>query len=208
MTNEELVQKYYHGDADALEQLCEQLSKLVRSLAHDTAELFNGADKEELYNVGMLKMMELLNTKSYDPSRAKLSTYIYPHIQGNMRRWMEKNSASISLDQLLEDGYDFPSGASMEYAVYRIMLVGLVEEQFRKLPARDQYILGSYYGVFGFEEMSLDDLAFEEMLTIEGARKANEAALQRLQELCANSKIPVLKWAYRAVNHFRHNSYL
>ena len=125
-----------------------------------------------------------------------------------MRRWLEQNTFSISLDQLLEDGYDFPSGTAMEYAVYRIMLVRLVEEQFRKLSARDQYILGSYFGVFGFEEMSLDDLAFEEMLTIEGARKANEAALLRLRELCVNSEIPVLKWAYATVNHFRHNSYL
>lgn len=86
MTNEELVQKYYCGDSEALEQLCKQLSKFVHSLAYDTAEIFNGADKEELFNVGILKLMELLNTKSYDPSSAKLSTYIYPHIQGCSRK--------------------------------------------------------------------------------------------------------------------------
>ena len=202
MTNEELVQKYYHGDADALEQLCEQISEMIHSLAYRTARQFEGSDTEELYNVGMLKLMELLNRRSYDPSRAKLSTYIYPHIQGAMRRWLEQNTCPIFLDQLTEDGFDFSSGVSLEYTIYRKLLIELAEQQFRKLSTRDQYILGSYYGVFGLEEKSLDELSFEEMLTIEGTRKAKEAALLRLQELCENSEIPVLRWAYRTVNHF------
>lgn len=202
MTNEELVQKYYHGDADALEQLCEQISEMIHSLAYRTARQFEGSDAEELYNVGMLKLMELLNRRSYDPSIAKLSTYIYPHIQGAMRRWLEQNTCPISLDQLTEDGFNFSSGVSLEYTIYRKLLIELVDQKFRKLSARDQYILGSYYGVFGLEEKTLDELSFEEMLTIEGTRKAKEAALMRLQELCENSEIPVLRWAYRTVNHF------
>lgn len=103
MTNEELVQKYYCGDSEALEQLCEQLSKFVHSLAYDTAEIFNGADKEELFNVGILKLMELLNTKSYDPSRAKLSTYIYPHIQGTMLYECYNESNPYDNEQIVSD---------------------------------------------------------------------------------------------------------
>lgn len=208
MTNEELVQKYYLGDAESLEPLCQQISEMIHSLALNTARQFHRPDAEDLYNVGMLKLMELLNRRSYDPSRAKLSTYIYPHIQGAMRRWLEQNTCPISLDQLTEDGFDFSSGVSLEYTIYRKLLIELVDQQFRKLSTRDQYILGSYYGVFGLEEKSLDELSFEEMLTIEGTRKANEAALLRLRELCGNSEISVLKWAYATVNHFRHNSHL
>ena len=90
MSNEELVQLYYQGNQDALSQLCQKNEKLILSLAHKTAGNFNYHDPEELYSVGMLAFIELLNSRSYDPEKSRLSTYIFPHIQGAMHRFLEK----------------------------------------------------------------------------------------------------------------------
>lgn len=83
----------------------------------------------------------------------------------------------------------------MEYTVLRNIQLELPEGVFRKLPAKDQYILGSYLGVYRYEQKSAEELAFEEMLTLDGVYKAKEAALQRLRKLCESSAIPLWRQA-------------
>lgn len=244
MSNEELVRLYYQGNQDALSQLCQKNEKLILSLAHKTAENFNCHDPEELCSVGMLAFIELLNSRSYDPEKSRLSTYIFPHIQGEMHRFLEKNTGSIALskyqidlirkaqrlyhelnmavdavatemnipsaraaqlinhnthaisfDELYEEEQDCPFTESVEHAVLKNIQLELMAEQFHKLPAKDQYILGSSLGIFGYEQKTVDDLAFEEMLTPDGVYKAKEAALQRLRKLCQNSAIPLWRQA-------------
>lgn len=241
MSNEELVQLYYQGNQDALSQLCQKNEKLILSLAHKTAGNFNYHDPEELYSVGMLAFIELLNSRSYDPEKSRLSTYIFPHIQGAMHRFLEKNTGTIaltkyqmdlirkaqrlyheanlavevvatelgistyraeqlvnhnthdiSLEQLFEDEQVCPFSEPMEYTVLKNIQLEHLESLFKKLSAKDQCILGSYLGVYGYEQKSAEELAFEEMLTPDGIYKAKEAALERLRKLCMDS--PILLW--------------
>lgn len=250
MSNEELVRLYYQGDQNALNQLCEKNEKLIVSLAHKTAGNFNYHDPEELCSVGMLAFIELLSSRDYDPEKGRLSTYIFPHIQGEMHRFLEKNTGSIaltkyqmelirkaqrlyheanlaaeavatelgisayraeqlinynthdiSLEQLYEEEKEHPFSAPMEYTVLRNIQLELLEGLFRKLPAKDQYILGSFLGVYGYEQKSAEELAFEEILTPDGIYKAKEAALERLRKLCMESPILLWRYAYKLTKH-------
>ena len=254
MTNEELVRLYYQGDQDALSQLCQKNEKLIVSLAHKTVGNFNYHDPEELCSVGMLAFIELLNSRDYDPEKARLSTYIFPHIQGEMHRFLEKNTGSIaltkyqmdlirkaqrlyheanlavaevatelgistyraeqlinhnthdiSLEQLFEDEKECPFSEPMEYTVLKNIQFEHLESLFKKLPAKDQYILGSYLGVYGYEHKSAEELAFEEMLTPDGIYKAKEAALERLRKLCMDSPILLWRRAYKLTKHAVQN---
>lgn len=240
MSNEELVQLYYQGDQDALSQLCQKNEKLIISLAHKAAASYCYNDTEDLCSVGMLAFLELLNSKTYNPEKTKLSTYFYPHIQGFMYRHIEKNTGSISLtkyqmdlvrkaqqlhhevhmavdavakelgissaraamlinhntrpisfDELYDEDQNCPFTESVDHTVLKNIQIELLEEQFRQLSAKDQYILGSYCGVFGYVQKSVDTLALEEILTVDGVHKAKEAAWRRLQKLCRNSAIPL-----------------
>lgn len=250
MSNEELVQLYYQGNQDALSQLCQKNEKLIVSLAHKTAGNFNYHDPEELCSVGMLAFIELISCRDYDPEKARLSTYIIPHIQGEMHRFLEKNTGSIaltkyqmdlirkaqrlyheanlaaeavatelgisayraeqlinynthdiSLEQLYEEDKEHPFSAPMEYTVLRNIQLELLAELFQKLPKKDQYILGSFLGVYGYEQKSAEELAFEEMLTPDGIYKAKEAALERLRKLCMESPILLWRQAYKLTKH-------
>lgn len=249
MTNEKLVQLYYQGSEDALEQLYQKNKNLIRSIAVRSAEVFNYSDIEELCSVGTVAFLELLNKREYDPESGKLSTYLYPQLQGTMFRYLEKNTGSIhlskhqmalirkaqrlyhelnmavdavaakmhisparaallisynthaiSFDELYEEEQGYLFTESVEHTVLKSIQIELMEEQFRKLSAKDQYILGSSLGVFGYEQKSVDDLAFEEMLTPDGVYKAKEAALQRLRKLCWNSAIPLWRQAMRRMS--------
>ena len=89
----------------------------------------------------------------------------------------------------------------MEYTVLRNIQLELLEGLFRKLPAKDQYILGSFLGVYGYEQKSAEALAFEEMLTPDGIYKAKEAALERLRKICMDSPILLWRQAYKLTKH-------
>ena len=105
------------------------------------------------------------------------------------------NTHAISFDELYEEEQDCPFTESAEHAVLKNIQIELMEEQFHKLSAKDQYILGNCLGVFGYDQKSVEDLAFEEMLTPDGIYKAKEAALQRLRKLCRDSEIPLWRKA-------------
>ena len=204
--------------------------------------------------MGMLAFIELLSSRDYDLEKARLSTYIFPHIQGAMHRFLEKSTGSIaltkyqmdlirkaqrlyhetnlaveavatvlgistyhaeqlinynthdiSLEQLFEDEKGCPLSEPMDYTVLRNIQLELLEGLFRKLPAKDQYILGSYWGVYGYEQKSAEELAFEEMLTPDGIYKAKEAALERLRKLCMDSPILLWRRAYKLTKHAVQN---
>ena len=115
------------------------------------------------------------------------------------------NTHSISVDELQEEEQICAFTESVEHAVLKNIQIELLEEQFRKLPARDQYILGSCLGVFGFKLKSVDELAFEEMLTPDGIYKAKEAALERLRKLCWESAIPLWRQAHSLTRRMAQN---
>ena len=115
------------------------------------------------------------------------------------------NTHSISIDELYEDEQNLPLTEPVEQAVLKNIQIELLEEQFRKLPARDQYILGCCLGVFGCEQKSVEDLAFEEMVTPDGIYKAKEAALERLRKLCWDSAIPLWRQAHSLARRMAQN---
>lgn len=254
MSNEELVRRYYRGDRDALRQLCQKNRKMILSLAYKTAESFHWKEPEELYSVGILTLIELLEGRRYDPDKSRLSTYVFPHIQGAMHRFLEKNTGSmalskyqmdlirkaqrlyhetsmaveavagelnisisraeqlinhsthdISLEQLSEEEKSCPFSEQVEYTVLRNIQLELLEGLFHKLSAREQYILGSYFGVYGHEPKSTEELAFEEMLTADGIWKAKEAALERLRKMCMESPMMLWQRAYQLTRHITQN---
>ena len=73
----------------------------------------------------------------------------------------------------------------------------LLEELFQQLPEQDRFILGHAFGVFGYEKKSLDDIAFEETMKIDGVEKAKKNAIRKLKELYPNSRLKDWKDVYR-----------
>ena len=64
---------------------------------------------------------------------------------------------------------------------------------------REQFILGSTYGAFGFEELSDDDIAFELELSDEGVRRARIAALEKLNGMVPGSRLEEWQIIHKAV---------
>ncbi len=116
MTNEELIGKYQMcDDTEAQKELAYELYMQNRALLADIARkeagkfncLFTDENRDYLsdYSLTVLEdlemeaastFFELLALKKYDGS-AKVTTYIYPHIQFRLRRWLEKNIGSMVL---------------------------------------------------------------------------------------------------------------
>lgn len=116
MSNEELIRKYQKcDDTEAQKELAYELYMQNRALLADIARkeagkfncLFTDEGRDYLsdYSLTVLEdlemeaasaFFELLALKEYDGS-AKVTTYIYPHIQFRLRRWLEKNIGSMAL---------------------------------------------------------------------------------------------------------------
>lgn len=113
MTNEELMCRYYAGDDSVLTMLYNKNTGLIRSIAKETAAMYGCVimdDKHpseysvytknilsDLYSEGALELISRLQRREYDESAATLTTYLYPHLQGCMRRWLEQNIGTMSL---------------------------------------------------------------------------------------------------------------
>lgn len=276
MTNEELMRAYYENEnPDIMRQLLEQNMGLIYSIAEKVAAKFNCLEFEgnrkytaytkgimdELVDEGVLALGDLIAGLKFDDEKGMFTTYVYPHIEGQMRRWMEKNLGSIplskhmmkqvrevqqlyhqegldvpaiakqlgmpepkvaqrlnynthsmSLDEMLDrDAQPLPDGTvlcrdniahlntvtdSVEWTVLMKIWLSLLPEVFEQLEERDKYILGHFFGVYGYEKKTLDELAFEEMLSMNGIYKAKEAALQRLREIYRDSDLYIWRRAY------------
>lgn len=115
MTNEELVCRYYGGDEQALELLYEQNRGFIISIAEDAARDFNclqwSGDPKERYSrytqpimddlcaEGAAEFISRIQLREYEEDRAKLTTYLYPHLKGVMWRWLEQNLGNIALSK-------------------------------------------------------------------------------------------------------------
>ena len=88
---------------------------------------------------------------------------------------------------------------SPEKVVNRKICIELLKEMFNSLSEKDKAILGHTFGVFGYEKKTLDEIALEEMIKIDGVEKAKSAALKRLKEKYPESKLKDWKDIYKAV---------
>ncbi len=227
MTNEELLQRHMDGDASALEQLYEQNIGLIKRIAERCLIDFGylPSDKksseraapvaedlrQELFSEGTLAFCEQVYSGTYDPSRGKLTTYLYPHIRGAMYRWLEQHqnecTHTISISDLISDvkndePIEFVDKQSLpvDRIVYKKICLELLRELFDRLGDKDRSVLGHFFGVYGYRRYSLDELGLKEMLTTDGVIKARKAALLHLRGLYKESCLRSWKIAYRLLS--------
>lgn len=94
------------------DELYFQYENLITAIAKEVAESFhcirrdeNGITTysqqilEDLKSEGTVEFFRLLNENKYDESKGELSTYLYPHIKGVMRRYLEKNMGVMSVSK-------------------------------------------------------------------------------------------------------------
>ena len=94
-------------------------------------------------------------------------------------------------------------GMSAEQIVYRKVCLELLEPLFRSLSAKDRSILGHTFGVYGYEELSADELGLREMLSPDGVTKARKTALEHLRQRCHGSDLHRWREVFRLVNRAR-----
>lgn len=102
---------------------------------------------------------------------------------------------SDPFDFLMQDSLAIP----VDRIVHRKICIEYLEELFDQLSAKDKYILGHSYGVYGYEKYSIDQIALREMLTHDGVTKAKKIALKHLRNLYPGSKLHRWLKANRAV---------
>ena len=269
MTNEDLIARYYAGE-DTRWQLYNRIRNLISSIARRVAvsyycmqftdtygkrTAYTKQILEDLRDEGMLEFFRVIDLRKYDPAQGMFTTYIYPFLEGAMRRWMETNIGclSVSKDDMerirtvqrayhsegmtvgqiaeekgiseetvrrdlfynthllplsdLSDSNDTASDPlmieddrlSVDEEAYRRICCDFLEPLFSQLSEQDRFILGSWFGVFGYEEKTDDDLSLELILTSDGLRKAKKAALERLAEKIPGSRLDEWKIVYPAV---------
>ena len=73
------------------------------------------------------------------------------------------------------------------------------KEIFDSLSDKDKNLLGHCYGAFGYEEMTIKDIATLEMMTENGVKKAKEKAIEHFWELFPRSNFSVWIDAFHRV---------
>ena len=96
---------------------------------------------------------------------------------------------------LLQDSLAVP----VDRLVHRKICIEYLEELFDQLSAKDKYILGHSYGIYGYEKYSIDQIALREMLTRDGVTKARSIALKHLRSIYSDSKLHHWLRANRAI---------
>lgn len=216
MTNEELYQQYKAGDSTALETLYQQNGGLIQRLAVKCAGDFGyrrQAGKpsafmddliDELCAEGSQAFCSCVAADGYDETKGKLTTYLVPFLKGAMYRWLEdlkeRRLHTISVYDLVpeDDGRDpleYISGArlgeSADSIVNRKISLELLRGLFDRLSDKDKSILGYSFGAFGYEKLTLDEIALQELLTVDGVVKVRKNALQHLQDAYPGSGLEV-----------------
>lgn len=205
MTNEELIKEYRSG-TDVGERLYTQNIGFVRKIAVDTARAFgclkvNSKHKltshsrdiiEELAQEGFLTFLEKLDFYNC-VADVKLTTYLHPYIKGVMYRWLENHNKIPVIDIMpgsddenniwnqIENIADTTSPSVEEQAEQHFDSETL-KAAFDSLSAKEKFIIGHTYGLFGYEKYTVDDIALVEMMTPGGVRKAEKRATERLKK--------------------------
>lgn len=249
------------------EHLYNDFYTTIKNLAFEVCKTFNCYEKntnhtrniiDELISVGTVSFFS--NIDNYDSEKAKLTTFMYPYIKGDMYRYMEKNVGSLSLtknemeevrkvqkmyysdyksiDEIANElkfsvdvvqkhiGYNTHSipaysllsedddrnvfdiigtsskGLSAEKIVYKRICIELLKELFLSLPIKEQTILGKYYGAFVYEKYTLEQIALDEMMRVDGVLKAKNKALEHLRKKYKGSKLNSWRIINRILSYY------
>lgn len=95
--NRDLIERYKNGENGTTEKLYLCNRDFIQKCANDICKKFNCLHlNEELFSAGTVAFLEHL--ENYESSSgAELTTYLYPHVMGAMRREVEKNLGCMSL---------------------------------------------------------------------------------------------------------------
>ena len=131
--------------------------------------------------------------------------------EADVASYLEYNKRRLSLDDLesenqipTADNYINIGGIleqrnaseSVEHTVMTKIWLEKLPDIFDRLRKRDRFILGHFYGIYGYEKMTKAELAFRLELTIDGVYKARDAALLRAREFYRGSELHTWKRAY------------
>lgn len=193
MTNEELMQSYIDGNDNAIEGLYNNNIRYIRKLLYTKlkkAKIMNKDFAEDCESVAVVELYRLIKNKKYDRNKALFITYITRYINRVIDLQIEKYYELvdvISLDYLNEEDHWNPIPQSLEFKTFNIMALEMLQELFFNLTKREQDLLGAYYGIYGYEKLSIDEIAIFQRLTTNGALKAIWAAQKSIFD--PNSKL-------------------
>ena len=219
MTNEEMMRLYLAGDEDIIADIYSNVEGFIKSIASHILDKYNLTEfdlRDELYAQGGLAFVEVLNKKEYDETKGKLTTYLHPHIEGYMIRFVKRYltykthvSFVCEFDNKKddEDGkwlsvYDYSEDAETvppHIAVYKKICAELLHEIFDTLSRKDKIIIGKSFGVFGYRKTRLDDIALEQIMKVDGVIKARDKALEKLRQKYEGSNLQIWQTVYKAI---------
>jgi DNA-directed RNA polymerase sigma subunit (sigma70/sigma32) len=125
--------------------------------------------------------------------------------------YLEFNKRHLSLDDLMKeeeeptaDNYINIGGIleqknsteSVEHIVMTKIWLEKLPEVFDQLGKRDRFILGHFYGIYGYQKMIKAELALRLELTIDGVYKARDAAVRHAKEFYHGSDLHLWRRAY------------
>lgn len=131
--------------------------------------------------------------------------------EADVAMYLEFNKRHISLDDLeaemqepTADNYiniggileQRNSAESVEHIVMTKIWLEKLPDLFDQLGKRDRFILGHFYGIYGYEKMKKAELAFRLELTIDGVYKARDAAVRHAKEVYHGSDLHTWRRAY------------
>ena len=131
--------------------------------------------------------------------------------EADVAMYLEFNKRHLSLDDLEEeneeptaDNYINIGGIleqknsteSVEHIVMTKIWLEKLPEIFDQLGKRDRFILGHFYGIYGYEKMIKAELALCLELTIDGVYKARDAAVCHAKEIYHGSELHTWRRAY------------
>ncbi len=178
---------------------------------------------EDLISVGTLAFLE--HFPDYDETAgAKLTTYLYPFINGDMRREIEASLGPLHIPKRIFEKEGAPAGFSLEElweseqlegrkieprltpkvepvqkAATDKLILDAIGVEFQSLSFKEREILGGRLGMFGYPKRTLSYLAEEFQLTEDGVFKAYKQAMAKLRSRCLNGKPQEIRKAVRAV---------
>lgn len=200
MSNEELVAAIQTGAPERMGELWQQVERLVSWKASRVMTALNGrggVEFEDLYQSGYPAMVAAVD--SYRPEVGAFSTWFMLHLKTAFAEATGYRSAkqqrdpihnAVSLDTPLTDDADSddlmavvadPAGMrgieTVEEAIYRQQLHNALEEALEAIPEECSAVLRQRY----YEGRTLSDLAEEQGVSMEMARKRERDALRRLR---------------------------
>lgn len=218
MTNEEMMRQFLAGDVDIIADVYSNIEAFIKSIAVQVSSRCNCSDAdtiEELCSHGKLSFFLTLNKMEYDESKGKLTTYLKPHIEGEllhfMKRFIKYKAAVTSVYDLGkedEDGdqqgfYDYYEDARISpphVVVYRKICIELLEELFNALTRKEKIIVVNSFGVYGYSKTSLEDIAFEQVMKVDGVIKARDKAIKKICQDYKGSNLQIWQHVWRTVN--------